>query len=110
MNRIVKQHRGKEIHVVIDNPSTHKPRETRGWRGTRTSAPLSPTHARDGLIVCSEFGLKAAAEGQGYEGAVVWSGAPSHGRITADELSNDGWVLSSHYPRQARREHQCPTF
>jgi DDE superfamily endonuclease len=65
MNRIVNQHRGKEIHLVIDNPSTHKPHETRGWRGTRTSISTKPRRTHETVIVCSEFGLKAAAGGAG---------------------------------------------
>jgi hypothetical protein len=36
MNRIVKQHPGKEIRVILDNLSTHKPKRTCGWPDTRT--------------------------------------------------------------------------
>jgi hypothetical protein len=36
MNRIVKQYQGKEIHVILDNLSAHKPKRTYGSHGTRT--------------------------------------------------------------------------
>jgi transposase len=45
MNRIVKQYQGKEIHVVLDNLSTHKPKRDR-WLARHPNVHLhyTPTH------------------------------------------------------------------
>ena len=46
MNRIVKQHEGKEIHVILDNLSTHKPKRDM-WlkRHPNVHFHYTPTHA-----------------------------------------------------------------
>lgn len=45
MNRVVKQHQGKEIHVILDNLSTHKPKRDR-WlaRHPNVHFHYTPTH------------------------------------------------------------------
>ncbi len=45
MNRIVKQHQGKEIHVILDNLSTHKPKRDL-WlaRHPNVHFHYTPTH------------------------------------------------------------------
>lgn len=46
MNRVVKQYQGKEIHVVLDNLSTHKPKRDL-WLARHPNVHLhyTPTHA-----------------------------------------------------------------
>ena len=46
MNRIVKQHQGREIHVILDNLSTHKPKRDL-WlaRHPNVHFHYTPTHA-----------------------------------------------------------------
>jgi transposase len=46
MNRVVKQHDGKEIHVILDNLSTHKPKRDM-WLARHPNVHLhyTPTHA-----------------------------------------------------------------
>jgi hypothetical protein len=48
MNRVVKQYEGKEIHVILDNLSTHKRSGTCGWRGTRTCISITRQRIRRG--------------------------------------------------------------
>jgi transposase len=46
MNRVVAQHPGKDIHVILDNLSTHKPKRDM-WLKGHPNVPLhyTPTHA-----------------------------------------------------------------
>ena len=46
MNRVVAQHQGKEIHVILDNLSTHKPKRDL-WLKRHPSVHFhyTPTHA-----------------------------------------------------------------
>lgn len=46
MNRVVKQHEGQEIHVVLDKPSTHKPKRD-PWlaRYRNVHFHYTPTHS-----------------------------------------------------------------
>jgi transposase len=41
MNRVVAAYPNRELHVVLDNLSTHKPKRTSGWRGTGMSASIT---------------------------------------------------------------------
>jgi transposase len=46
VNRIVAAHPGREIHVILDNLNTHKPKRD-GWRARHKNVHLhfTPTHA-----------------------------------------------------------------
>ena len=46
MNRVIAEHRGREIHVILDNLNTHKPRHDR-WlaRHKNVHFHFTPTHA-----------------------------------------------------------------
>jgi transposase len=46
MNRVVAQHPGKDIHVILDNLSTHKPKRDM-WLKRHPNVPFhyTPTHA-----------------------------------------------------------------
>ena len=46
MNRVVADHPGREIHVVLDNLNTHKPKRDR-WlaRHPNVHFHFTPTHA-----------------------------------------------------------------
>ena len=46
MNRVVAQHPGKELHVILDNLSTHKPKRDM-WLALHPNVHLhyTPTHA-----------------------------------------------------------------
>ena len=40
MNRVVKQYEGKEIHVILDNLSTHKPKRDLWLTASKRAFPL----------------------------------------------------------------------
>jgi hypothetical protein len=42
MNRLLADHPGREIHVILDNLNTTSPNPIAGWRATRTSIFTSP--------------------------------------------------------------------
>jgi transposase len=46
MNRLISAHRGREIHVILDNLKTHKPKRD-GWRARHKNVHFSftPSHA-----------------------------------------------------------------
>jgi hypothetical protein len=45
MNRVVASHPGREIHVILDNLNTHKPKRERGLTRHKNHFHFTPTHA-----------------------------------------------------------------
>jgi len=74
MNRVVAEHAGREIHVILDNLNTHKPKHDRWLRGTRTSIFTSPRPTPPGST--------KSKSGSPSSPATPWSApaSPPHGK------------------------------
>jgi len=83
MNEVVAAYAGKELHVILDNLSTHKPREDR-WLAAQPNVHFhfTPTHA-SWLNLCEVF-FSILSRGA-LRGASFTSAASS--RLTTSGLS-----------------------
>jgi hypothetical protein len=80
MNRVVAQHQGKEIHVILKNLSTHKPKRwTCGCDGTRMRISTTRRPMRRGLT-------------KSKSGPPSWRASRSRRLVRHHELIDQFWV------------------